>query len=59
MIEGPERGIVGTANKMLQGRGETHKWPSMNIKILILLARVVRRLDKAIHQINRYPMDKC
>ena len=23
------------------------------------LARIVQRLDNAIHRINRYPMDKC
>jgi len=27
--------------------------------VFILLAQVVRRLDKAIQWLNRYPVDKC
>ena len=28
-------------------------------KVIVRLGPVVRRLDNAIHRINRYPVDKC
>ena len=33
-----------------------HRWDGLMVRAQ---APVVRRLDNAIHRINRYPVDKC